>query len=63
MMDGRPMIVLSMTDQEIRFTRRKPGLTAALLEVPTYVISRQTGVWRSGVGSGRCSRVETQKLF
>ena len=63
-MNGREMVVRSISEDEVVFSTRKPGLVSAVLEAPVFTISRKTGVFRGGGASGRCERpVVKENLF
>lgn len=66
--NGRPMVISAMTDSEIVFATRKPGVITKLGETFTDSLSRRSEVLRfstNGVsGSGLCRKVEqADKLF
>ena len=66
--NGRQMVISTMTDSEIAFATRKPGIITKLGATISYSLSRRSGVLRfsaNGVsGSGLCRKVEqAEKLF
>jgi hypothetical protein len=66
--NGRKMVISAMTDSEIVFASRKPGVIMSIGLTYTYVLSRRSGVLRfcanSTEGSGLCRKVEqADKLF
>jgi hypothetical protein len=66
--NGQRMVISAITDSDIVFATRKPGLMTTVGLTNTYVLSRRSGVLRfssgSGSGSGVCRKVEqADKLF
>lgn len=66
--NGHRMVISAMTDSDIVFATRKPGIITTVGLTYTYVLSRRSGVLRfssgSGSGSGLCRKVErAEKLF
>lgn len=66
--NGHRMVISAMTDDEIVFATRKPGIMTTVGLTYSYVLSRRSGVLRfssgSGSGSGLCRKVEqSEKLF
>jgi hypothetical protein len=62
-MNGKPMVLMSISDAEVVFSTRKPSLVSRVLDAPVVTLSRQTGVWRTGDGTGRCIKADSAKLF